>query len=213
MRTFRALGIAAALVVVLAGCVSSEPHPVALSRAAKIALYEKSMDAAWAALTTTAPSAPRPDLTVHTVSAGSQWVLDIAGCLREQGAPSFTVTPDGQITLTGSDAGGNGAGAGPVLICEAEHPRAQDLEGFYSDSQLGALYDYEVNWLQPCLARRGVASSKAPRKSAFVHDYYTNGWTAYNGLVVRKSISATSFQQYFSELNAACPPLPFWLKG
>lgn len=209
MRTLPAVTFAVLVIVSLGGCSAPQHHPVPLSRTAKIALYEKSMDAAWAALTTEDPM-PRPDLSVHTVSAGSQWVLDIAGCLREQGAPNFTVTPDGQITLTGN-ASAN-VGSAPVLVCEAQHPRAQDLEGFYSDSQLGALYDYEVNWLQPCLASRGIASPRAPKKSLFIRDYYTNGWTPYTRLVLPSGGNKDP-QQFFSELNDACPPFPFWLKN
>ncbi len=209
----RRLAISLAVLLLLTGC-ASDPHPVPLTRAQRVALYERTMDAAWRSLDGRQPSAPRPDLRVQSVSSGGQWVLDIAGCLREQGVPGFSVTSEGQIRLTGDGGNsvGDGVGSVAVFVCQARHPRTQDLASLMSDSQLGTLYDYCVGSLQPCLLMNaGKPVGRVPTRAAFVRDYYTHPWSPNEGARYALYTTGGDGRLVLSALGRRCPPFPDWL--
>jgi hypothetical protein len=209
-RAITAIAGVALAALVLTGCANSDPHPAPLARAQKIALYERSTDGAWNDFRRLDSSLARPDLRVRTVSSGSQWVLDTAGCLRNHGVKEFSASSTGVVTISG-EAGGLNTGSELIFICRAEHPRTSDLDGFLSSAQIGALYDYYVNWLQPCLVSRGIPSVKAPTRKSFTADYYVAGWSPYNVVRYFRGATGISPDERFVTLNRECPPEPFWL--
>jgi hypothetical protein len=199
------------VLIALTGCTATGPRPVPLSRAARIALYEKQTDAEWRAIAASQPSTPRPDLRVQTVSSGSQWVLDIAGCLREEKAPDFTVTPGGAISLAGG-VSDNGVGLLPVFVCQARHPRTEDLTRLMSDSQLSSLYDYYVDSLRPCLLlNAGEALRAAPTRAEFIRSYYTKPWSPNDPAAYALYTTGDAGTVRLSALGKRCPPFPSWL--
>jgi hypothetical protein len=211
MRRLAALAAGTVVLIALTGCTAAAPPPVPLSKAARIALYERQTDAEWRAIAASRPATPRPDLRVQTVSSGSQWVLDIASCLREQKAPNFTVTPGGAISLAGG-LSAKGVGLLPVFVCQARHPRTEDLAKLMSDSQLSSLYDYYVDSLRPCLLlNAGEALRPAPTRAEFIRSYYTKPWSpndpAVHGLYTTGAGGTTTL----SALGKRCPPFPSWL--
>jgi hypothetical protein len=209
----RALVVAAALamVMVLAGC-SGDPHPVPLTRAQRVALYERDSQHGWDQLAQLSPSTPRPDLSVKTVSTGGQWALDMASCLRERGITQFSVTANGSIDLSQSPGFTSGITGLPQFVCQAQHPNTLALDYYLSASQLGVLYDYYVGFLEPCLVMHsGGKIGHIPSRARFIATYDTDGWSPYYDRRLNQ-VQVDSRGRYVpTALARACPPHPSWL--
>ena len=213
MRRALAIAVALAVVATLAGC-SGDPHPVPLTRAQRIALYEEDSQRGWDQLAQLSPGTPRPDLSVKTVSTGGQWALDMASCLREQGITQFSVTANGSIDLSQSPGFTSGITGLPQLICQAQHPNTVRLDYYLSNSQLAVLYDYYVGFLEPCLVMHaGGKVGHIPSRARFIATFNTDGWSPYFDRRIN-SVQVDSQGRYVpTALAKACPPTPAWLPG
>jgi hypothetical protein len=211
MRRALAAAAALAMVMVLAGC-SGDPHPVPLTRAQRVALYERDSQDGWDQLAQLSPSTPRPDLSVKTVSTGGQWALDMASCLREHGITQFSVTANGSIDLSQSPGFTSGITGLPQFVCQAQHPNTLALDYYLSTSQLGVLYDYYVGFLEPCLVMHsGGKVGHIPSRARFIATYDTDGWSPYYDRRLNQ-VQVDSEGKYVpTALAKACPPRPSWL--
>ena len=207
MRKAAVLMVAALL---LTGCTAQEPHPQPLSRFEQVKAYQAMSAATWNQSFGDI-SGEKPDLSVHSVSTGGQWALDMAGCLREQGAPDFTISDSGGVTIEGSGAGNNGVGARTVELCYAQHPKEKWLEQILSRSQLDVLYDYYVDSLEPCLmVNAGRPAVGTPSRALFEQTFLTNPWTPYDHRVAGARFKADG-TAVPTALAIKCPPYPGWL--
>ena len=210
-RLLTCLAAALTLLLVLSGC-AGDPHPVPLTRAQRVALYEQYSERNWDQLAQLSPSTPRPDLRVQTVSTGNQWALDMAACLREQGITQFLVTADGSVNLTQSPGFSSGITGLPQIVCTARHPNTRYLAYFLSDSQLSVLYDYYVEFLEPCLLMHaGGRLGHVPTRAQFIDSYTTAEWSPYFDRRIDSAEIDKNGRQVPTPLARACPPSPSWL--
>ena len=214
MRSSRVVAIvsaAAALAVLLSGCVG-DPHPKALGAQARVALYERSTSLQWEQFAPTSSAAFRPDLRVHTVSTGVQWVRDMSKCLGGKGLASLQSTADRPIDLAGASDIHDVNTRISEFICQAEHPTDAQLRAMLSPSEAGVLFDYYVDSLQPCLLLNGgVVPARPPSRVAFVSTYSSTSWSPYDVSSVDATEVDGNGDISTTALGARCPRFPSWV--
>ena len=214
MRSSRVVAIvsaAAALALLLSGC-SGDPHPTPLGAAARVALYERSTTKQWDTFAPTTPAAFRPDLRVHTVSTGAQWVRDMSKCLGGKGLASLQSTADRPIDLAGASDIHDVNTRISEFVCQAQHPTDAQLRAMLSPSEANVLYDYYVDSLQPCLLLNGgVVPVRPPSRAAFVSTYSSTSWSPYDASVVADTVVDGDGNISRTPLGERCPRFPSWV--
>jgi hypothetical protein len=194
------------LLGVLCGCASPVTPPTPLSYRQRMIEIEGLFDQNWAVVSRLHPDAVRPTVNIVHIAGGDTWVRLMTRCLHDRGVRNATVLPSGTIAVQ-AEIQDRAATDVAEFACEVEYPRKALFDSHLSASQLGALYDYFVGFLQPCLLRFGLAAPEAPSRAAFISGYYRgNHWTPYSGVTYRVGRNGSS------PVIEQCPALPAWIE-
>ncbi len=214
MRSSRVVAIvcgAAALAVLLGGC-AGDPHPKGLGAPARIALYERSTNLQWDSFAPQSPASFRPDLRVHTVSTGEQWVLDMSKCLGGLGLASLQSMADRPIDLAGATDIHDVNTRISEFVCQAQHPTDAQLRAMLSPGEAGVLYSYYIDSLQPCLLlNAGVVPRRPPSRVAFVTTYTGTSWSPYDASNTPDTVVDSHGNVRPTALGSRCPRFPSWV--
>lgn len=194
------------LLAVLCGCASPVTPPAPLSYRQRMTEIQGLFDQNWAIVAHLHPEAVRPTVNIVHIASGGTWVRLMTRCLLSRGLLGVRVSPDGSI---GVETDGQDRAAIDVAeyACDVEYPRKAVFNSQLSPSQLGALYDYYVGFLQPCLMGFGLAVPETPARAAFIFGYYRgNHWSPYNRVTYRVGRSGSS------PVIERCPALPPWIE-
>jgi hypothetical protein len=198
-------GIVIALVcgVVLSGCSPTPEDP--MSDQLRSAIRQDRSETAWDAVREQYPEALRPQITVGPVLDDAEWASATQTCFKDQG---FIV-----VRLGSSFQYSSSQGQSPLQYAVAQYhcamalPSLTEMASYLDVVQLGALYDYYLDRVQPCLALSGVTTSKPPSREAFEDGYGSSTWTPFLALTTSKKTDGG----HLSALERACPPIPGWL--
>lgn len=117
-----------------------------------------------------------------------------------------SVDAGGSLTAEGTSDGTGLQDLG-TLACSWQYPDPRQAALYFSESQLGAIYDYDRGFLQPCLVAAGIRITPAPAREAFIAGggtFYSTVWNPYFGSIdQQRALADKKLQQY-------CPPWPEW---
>jgi hypothetical protein len=205
----RATLIALCCTLALSSCASSTAV-VPLSGSERIHRLEQGFDRYWKTISDRYPDAVRPDVAIQQIQDAGNLAALLRACLRRQGATGVSVSSDGTIGVDRSATVSTSAQIEnqdiALYTCSVEYPRRDLYDSFLSDSQLGALWDYYVGFLQPCLALSGHELSQAPTRAKFIASYYGDTrWNPYHG------ISYSLPRPGDRDILTRCPANPPWI--
>jgi len=205
----RAIVIALCCAIGLSSCASSETV-VPLTSAERIQRLEQGFDRYWATIADRYPDAVRPAVSIVQIQQAGNLAALLRACLRREGATGVSVSSDGTIGVDRSATVSTPAQLESqdiaLYTCSVEYPRRDLYDSFLSDSQLGALWDYYVGFLQPCLTLSGHTVSEPPARSRFIENYYGGRrWNPYGG------ISYGSPRPGDRDILRRCPANPPWI--
>jgi hypothetical protein len=129
-----------------------------------------------------------------------------AECLREEGFPDVTVTPDGALSITGIPPEQEEALAVVRYVCEIRYRIDEEYTGALEKEELIELYEYYTQDLVPCLQANSYTAPDAPSVTTFVETYGSpTTWSPYSAVQV-------SSNEAWYEINETCPQWPngFW---
>jgi hypothetical protein len=169
--------VLAGLIIALAGSATGTPV-VPPTRAERLALLQKDVDSSWADLHRQFPNAQRPKVETVQFLSGAAWAKAFATCGTQHGVRGIQVSAKGDITIAAAQASGTPVELA-LFACRSEYPSPHLMSYYLSDSQIGAIYAYDVGFLQPCLAESGVPISRPPSRERFIETFYINAWNPY----------------------------------
>jgi hypothetical protein len=190
------LGLAAVLIVLLAGCTTPRQPPPGATAEETAALLEMRVDQAW--LNTGLEGvAERP--AVERVDEPANFD-ELAECLSDAGLVDWGMSdgstgPGLAVSRTPS--------ADEQLIfytCFAQHPTDVIMGGVrLSRAQLDYLYDYYRSWVIPCLALDSITVPDAPTRQEFAAEAW-HGWNPY-----RQAPGIVTEQEYRDAIERCGP--------
>jgi len=134
------------------------------------------------------------------------WGPTVAKCLRDAG---FAAEGSGRGIKSGDDVTPDRQDAYSLAyyVCGAKYTMNPVFGKSFTADQWAMIYDYDVQWLVPCLARLGAKVSKAPDKQTYITDALRVNsayWTPWNEAVL------ANFQGQDDRmlLIDTCPPYP-----
>jgi hypothetical protein len=195
--------IALACVVLLVGCAPAAVDP--MNDQFRSAIRQDRADRAWETVSEQYPEALRPQITVGPVLDDTAWATATQKCFKDEG---FIVVRSGTTFQYSSSQGQSPLQfAVAQYHCAIAEPSLSELAGYLDANQLGALYDYYLERVQPCLALSGVPTSKPPSREQFEAGYGSASWTPFLALIKANKTDGGRL----ASLQRACPPLPSWL--
>lgn len=195
--------IALACVALLAGCAPTAVDP--MNDQLRSAIRQDRADRAWDTVREQYPEALRPQITVGPVLDDMAWATATQKCFKDEG---FIVVRDGTTFQYSSSQGQSPLQfAVAQYHCAIAEPSLSELAGYLDVNQLGALYDYYLERVQPCLALSGVTTSTPPSREQFEAGYGSTSWTPFLAVTKAKKTDV----DHLTVLERACPPLPEWL--
>ncbi|CAN5535788.1 hypothetical protein BH10ACT4_BH10ACT4_04000 [soil metagenome] len=192
----------------LTSCSSAPVLP--LTRSERIQRLEQGFDRYWQTIADRYPDAVRPAVSIVQIQRAGNLAALLRACLRREGATGVSVSSDGTIGVDRSATVSTPAQLESqdiaLYTCSVEYPRRDLYDSFLSDSQLGALWDYYVGFLQPCLTLSGHEVSAPPTRAHFIAAYYSETrWNPYRG------ISYASPRPGDRDILKRCPSNPPWM--
>jgi hypothetical protein len=205
------LAVALCGALVLSSC-ASPAAAVPLTNAQRLVRLQQGFDRYWQTIAARYPDAERPEVSIVQIQEGGNLAALLRACLRRQGATGVSVSSDGTIGVAGSATVSTPAQLEKqdiaLFTCSVEYPRRDLYNSFLSDLQLGALWDYYVGFLQPCLSLSGHAGSDTPTRRRFIATYYDGSrWNPYRG------ISFASPRAGDRDILQRCPANPGWIRN
>lgn len=201
---FAVLAVVASLLSLsLSGCSSSAEDP--MSNELRSAIRQDRASAAWATVSEMYPEALRPEINVGAVLDDAAWAIATVKCFKDEG---FIVVRAGLAFQYSSSQGQS-----PLQFAVAQYhctialPSLTEVAGYLDVYQLGDLYDYYRQRVQPCLALNGVRVSTPPARGRFVDGFGSDSWSPFAAVAG----SRTAHQRRLANLREVCPPLPGWL--
>ncbi|MET4704427.1 hypothetical protein [Frigoribacterium sp. UYMn621] len=206
-----AVAIAVCVALTVSSC-ASPPAVVPLTTAQRTERLQQGFDRYWQTIADRYPGAVRPEVSILQIQEGGNLAAVLRACLRRQGATGVSVSADGTIgvdrsatVLTTAQLENQDIA---LFTCTVEYPRRDLYDSFLSDSQLGALWDYYVGFLQPCLALSGHPVSDAPERARFIATFYTaKRWNPYLG------VSFVTARPGDRDILQRCPSSPRWIRN
>ena len=148
---------------------------------------------------------PQVDLVQWTTSA--EWGGLMAQCLRDAG---FNIVEQAQ---------GYGApdGIGPAqlsaflladYVCNAKYTMNPSYNQKMTAAQWGLEYDYDVEWLVPCIAEFGITASQAPTRETFIAQGIQSGSPDWQPYGEAQKVYSNKPREQEMLLWQTCPPDP-----
>ena len=196
---------AIAVAVMLCGCVASSPggDGSPLGPLQRAIIRNSIIDSKWSQVAAEYPEALQPKITMAPTVSDHNWAPAIVKCLKTAGIVAYI---ENGAPIYGS------AGQTPLEVavtfyaCEVGHPSESQVAAHLTRAQSGALYDYYLQVVRPCLLAAGAPSPASPDRSAASSLAGIAGWNPYQ--VIWTSSMAATTQAY---LEQRCPPTPAWL--
>lgn len=155
-------------------------------------------DLRWESVSRSFPDEPRPQHTVIREVETDEYIETMVACLESRGV---------SVTITAGNRGfGVEDATAPVKVstylCEVEYPARPQPP--LTAAQLGYVYDYFVQFKQPCLEGLGYPVRGAtPMKESFVAEWPRQGWNP----------GATDISdEEMTAVELACPNYPEGLR-
>lgn len=202
MRIPAGLAIAVC-VALLAGCA---PAPAAdpMSDELRAGIAQERAGRLWRPIAEEYPEALQPSVSVDQIGPDFDRIALLADCYRQHG---FDVkNASGGITY------GPTAGMSQIDFevrqyeCAVKVVLLRDIASSLDEYQLGALYDYYVSKLRPCLQFAGQPTTDPPDRADFLLEVYSTMWSPYDAVTQTNPDAAA-----LAELERRCPALPGWL--
>lgn len=194
------LALAALLVLALAACSAPPPDPLTDER--RLEIRQTMIDGAWDRVEY--PEALRPTLAAEATLADSDWGASVIDCLGDGG---YRVQQQGYEFAYSSSQGQSPVDfAVSSYICTIKHPRLGELMMYLDVDQRGALWDYLVRVVRPCLLLEGAEVSDPPGRTDYAEGLYRTNWHPFDRLWASEPSAAT-----LTRVELACPPVPAWL--
>lgn len=162
------LGVAAAAVAVLAGCMTPPPPPTPATEEEIAAFQEQQAREWWESF---APGIPMPDVEVIEAVPAEESNERQLQCLNDAAIPGVTVSDDGGVSYEGQ-----GGFEDPLFmqvqqqfwICSEQFPVAGEAAYVMSQSELAWLHDFYAQRYRPCLASLGFDVVDFPTREQFI---------------------------------------------
>ena len=187
----------------IAPAVPGPPAPAPLTDAARDSAYRLQLDLDWLPIAQQYPDAVRPDVELVREAAPENWDSTIGNCYRDAG---FRPSGDAEAWQWSVPEGMEGRIS--QYVCDARFPREGTLDRLLSGSELYALYDYNVEFLTPCLSLLGVPpAGQAPDLATFLQQSTTGpAWSP----IAASDRRLTETDRRVNEL--VCPSEPAWMR-
>jgi len=147
-----------------------------------------------------------PQVALIRWTSHADWGQMMAQCLQDagfnvQGAGSTILFPDGVGPAQQSAL--NLAS----YVCDSKYSMHPKYTQPFTADQFGVWYDYDVEWLVPCLATLGVTVSTAPTRETFIAQGLQNGSPDWDPFGEAGAEFSASWQKDLL-LNQTCPAYP-----
>jgi hypothetical protein len=207
--------LASMSVVVLAGCTVandgskatptiSSPAPVPSGGLS----IQQSLDEYWKTIVTQFPKATRPTVAFVKTIDPSEWAETQLTCLHTEGFPDVALLPDDGIQPN-IQADQTEAYLLARYACTAKYPIDPKYSVPLSTKQIGAVYEYDVKTLIPCLEKQGHPVPDPPSKATFIDTFATNLWSPYALVFANSNLP----QSEYDRVAGLCPQWPSNLYG
>ena len=200
----------------LAGCAAVgspgtvEPTPQSSAAAPVSSGSEQDqLDGYWGFVTSQFPNAVRPEVARIRFVTPEEWPQTQADCLHESGFPDVVVLPDGGIEPEGLTDAQMESYLMARYTCTAMYPIDPKFTAPLTPEQIGAVYDYYLDDLIPCLEAEGYAVPEPPSRALFLDTYLTDQWQPYTEVFTGANVS----QDEFYRVSQKCPQWPSDLYG
>ena len=192
--------LAVVLVMALAACGSAPPEPLTGER--RIEIRQTMIDVAWDKVEYA--EALRPVLPAEETLADVDWSASVIDCLGDGG---YRVQQQGYEFAYSSSQGQSPVDfAVSTYICTIKHPRLGELMMYLDVDQRGALWDYLVRVVRPCLLLEGVEVSAPPGRADYAEGLYRTNWHPFDLLWASEPTAGV-----LARVESACRPVPAWL--
>lgn len=168
----------AASALLLAGCAATPVVPPGITTEEFEAIIDQQNAGWWESI---APGEPRPVIEpIEYLQLGEESAL-VQQCILDANIDGVTESPGGSINFNydPADPKSNNAFDRANYICAMQYPYDRSdpaAMGYFSEAQLGYLYDYFAERSVPCLRMLGYSVSDPPDRQQFVDKFYVNGW-------------------------------------
>ena len=204
--------VAAASVFVLSGCLSAPPPVPPGPDAEEVEELQDKLDQQfWESVRLADSPLTRPDIPVVRRVQPAEWQSVFSDCLSDAGIEGVSMN-GGVLTFDGSQSGGELFGIA-FYTCQKQYPTRVEEEyerTFYSEAQLGYLYDHWTVKTAPCFRLLGIPVAKPPARDDFIEGFYFGlQWTPYEHLYEQELGFRLDQEEPAWELaEFRCPPLP-----
>lgn len=205
-RTFAVGLLLAVSGVGIVGCSAATPKVVALSGAERVVMANRFANNEWANIQSQSqyPDSPRPLSGPTRLLKGLARADALLRCAEDQGLTGAVVDASGLLTVDRIGEGIASQNLG-MLACRWQYPDPHSVALYFSASQLGAIYEYDRGFLQPCLVAAGIRVNPAPTREQFITQFYSSTWNPYySNIDQQRALADKKLQKY-------CPPWPEWV--
>jgi len=149
-----------------------------------------------------------PQVALIRWTSQLDWGATMAQCLQDAG---FNVVGAGFALVAPNGIGPSQLSAYGLAYytCNAEYSMNPQYEQQYTADQWGLKYDYDVQWVVPCVALFGVTASQPPTRETYIQQglqqHYTT-WSPWSEADKVISNKPWSDQKTFFETCPADPP-------
>ncbi|MHC5797056.1 hypothetical protein ACVXZ4_12935 [Lacisediminihabitans sp. FW035] len=203
MKLAFAVAFAALVCVGVSSCSQSTNSVTPLSDSEKLQMLRQQSDDSWTAIHYQYPDADVPSTGPPVLLTGQRWMAAFKDCLHRRGVTGVQVSSESGTIVTEAETEGIAVG---LFACDRELPNPIEANFLFSHSEILAMYNYDIGFLQACLAASGFRIAPSPTMKAFESNFYTEGWNPYYGSVDTQKALADR------KLLLRCPPYPAWTK-
>ena len=204
-----AFGMAAMMVLCVAGCSEHTPAPVPevvpLTAAAKEAAYSEHVRIERDRLLSMHPAVDIPDVDRLRYVSPEEWAFTLAECLTAEGFET-AAHADGGIRSAATPPEQAEAQGIAIYTCSVRYPVDPQYSVPLNHEQIGFLFDYLVGELIPCLEDSGYEIPAPPSWQTFEETLGSAPWSPYN------FVSPVEEEDWLA-INLACPQQPNQLFG
>jgi hypothetical protein len=194
----------------LAACAAptpeaTSPSSVATSPAEGSGSVADQLDAYWDYVSGRVNGADRPDVELVRLVDPYEWPQVQAECMHGEGFPDVAILPDGGLQPGLSDEAQESAYLLSRYVCTAKYPIDPKYAAPLTAEQIGAVYDYYLDDLVPCLEDNGYSVPEPPSREVFEENFAGERWSPY--AEVFGADPSIPIDEYY-RVSAECPQWP-----